>query len=654
MRLTQLVLAIALVAGLLAVVWFAVRTEPAQAKELPEIAAPSAEDPRRLDALDAQGGSAETPERAGSERALLAGAAAEAPAAPATDLRASASDVTGRVVDRDGNGVAGADVYASNGLDWIAIPLDVEPEGTPKGWIEIERATTDAAGRFAIAGLKPGALRLAVRASGYAPRAIEDAFVPDDPPRVLPDIVLDPGVVLSGRVVDSGGNGVRGALLLAALDGSDSKQTVAVPGRGVPVGTTGENGEFRIDRLAAGPWRLIVDSPAHVVADARGETLAAGEEQSGIVIRLEAGSVIEGTIQWSRAGAPGGAGASGSGEEFELVRVSARPSTEAAAGEVAPARTIDPVQTRARHAIVDSSGRFELRGLIAGIRYRLTAAHPLPEGAGWKSISALEPVLAFAGERGVVLAQRPSTALSFRVVDDASGAPLEQLTVSAGVGRERLLRDDDGEARIAFPDGRVRVPDLRAQASGKPIQLRVCANGYRDFERRDVSFTPGVDLDLGEIRLAREHALVVTVVDDHTGAPIEDARVIAGTIEPNEIADYLASPIESSFHGAPKLRFGRTGADGRVHLSSYPGLSIHVCADARGYRASSPRVELCPPDGDHAVELRLARGGVVIVRVLDPSGQPIARMGVAHLEPGASPSATSRLRFPCVRRRAGG
>lgn len=645
MRLTHLGLAILAALGLLAGVWFSLRTEPAQAREAALSTDSAREEPVRGDALDAETGGAASTAAAASERKMLAGSVAIESPPPNAARAASETDVTGRIVDRDGRGIPSADVYASNEVDWVSIPLDVEPDGAPRNWIDIHHVVTDASGRFAIDGLKAGEVRLAVRASGFAPRAVEDALVADEPPRVLPDIVLEPGVVLTGRVVDSSGSAVSGAVLLAAFDSAGSTQRVSIPGRGVPLATTGANGEFRIDRIGAGPWHLIVDSPRHLVADARGETRAAGEEVTGLVLRVEGGADIEGRVQGASASPPAGVGS---------VRVTARASPESGAagsrnasiaalgyagGELAPnSTTLDPVRSRPRHAIVDENGRFELHGLVAGVRYRLTASQRSADTVHWKTVAALESVLAFAGERGVTLAERPSTSLVFRVVDDATGAPLSDLTVAAGVGRERLVREDDGEARIHFPDGLVRVPDLRSQPGGKPIQLRVSANGYRDFQRRDIAFTAALDIDLGEVRLVREHVLVITVLDDHTSAPVEGARVFVGTLEANELADYLASPAESNFHGAPNLRFGRTGADGRVRLSSYPGSTVNLGADARGYCAVEPRSELLPGDGDHALELRLMRGGLVSVRVRDPAGRPIAKMGVAHLAPGETAS----------------
>lgn len=628
MRPIHLGLAIAAVVAVLVAVWCAVRTDPVEAHGI-SAPAETREAPRSGEIVEAQGADGSPASAAPeSERILLTGATPSA-ASPAPSARSSAeSDIEGRVVDRGGRPVSGADVYAASGSDWVSIPLDVESDSLSRNWVEIEHATTDARGRFVIADLKPGALRLAVRASGFAPRAIEDGFVPEAAPRVLPDIVLEPGVVLTGRVVDPAGRGVRGAILLAALDGSASGQRLALPGRGVPLAETGAEGEFRIDRLGPGPWHLIVDSPEHLVTDAHGATRRAGEEVSGLLLRVEPGAEIEGRIQWAGAGAPVGAAS---------VRVSARPSREPDAGGVtAPGAVVpDPIQSRPRHAPMDASGRFVLRGLVAGLRYRLTAGQPSPDTGRWKSINALEPVLAFAGERGVVLAERPSTALLLRVLDDVSGEPISTLTVAAGVGRERLLRDDANETRQSFPDGRVRVPDLRAQPAGKPIFLRVSATGYRDFQRRDIAFSPGVDVDLGDVRLVREHALVVTVVDDESGAPVEDARVLVGAVDAHELADYFASPPETNFHGLANLRFGRTGADGRVRLSSYPGLSVNVCADARGFRIGEPRAELLPLGADHALELRLKHGGRVAVRVSDPAGRPVARIGIAHRPPGA-------------------
>src|SRR5262249_1401301 len=164
-------------------------------------------------------------------------------------------------------------------------------EGLPKGWIRVEETTTDGDGRFVFEELKPGPLRVAVHAAGFAPRYEDHLDLPDRPQCTLPDLRVEPGVVLEGRVVDADGKGVAGATLLSALDGKSSAPgtRIALPGRGIPVATTDSGGAFRVAELAAGPWRMIVDAPGQAISEEEGRTDRPGERQSGLVFRVERG-----------------------------------------------------------------------------------------------------------------------------------------------------------------------------------------------------------------------------------------------------------------------------------------------------------------------------------------------------------------------------
>lgn len=626
MRPIHLVLALAALCAALALLWFSLGGNPgaihAGASRDGASAAQRAalEHGARSAADDDEGD-----DDAGSARTPLAAAKPEPDpkAAPKTDKPL----FTGRVlVAGEDAAVAGATVFASTSGDWVQLPLDVEPEGLPKNWLKVAKATTDAEGRYRFEDLKPGPLRMAARAPGFAPRYIEHLNLPDRAEFHAPDIRLERGVVLAGRVIDRQGHGVSGARLLAEREDGGEGNFVSVPGRGVPVATTSEDGAFRIDELAAGPWHLIVDSPAHIVAEEEGRTEHPGEERVGLVFVLEYGVDIRGTLKAAEGTTPAG------------MRISARPSQERE-GPLSPpdaGARADVAGARARNAICADDGAFSVGGLRPGLRYRLTAWQKSDDPSGWKRANGVDAVQAYAGARGVELVYKPESALVFRAIDDKTGAPLTELSVFAGVGRERILRDEKNEVVRTFPDGRVRFPELRPQP-GKSLIVRVSAVGYKDFEKKDGVLKAGEDLDLGDVRLTPAATVTARVIDDATGAPVESARVILADKTDDEIANYFQSAPDQDFWHESKIMYARSGRDGSARLTSIPGKMVTLRAAAKGFLVSEP-VHVLLGEADQDVEVRMKRGGVVLVRVTDGATHPVSGVGVAHKTPGGQSS----------------
>lgn len=531
----------------------------------------------------------------------------------------------GRIVDRPGRGIPGATVLAASGVFWIQVPLDVEPEGLPKGWFEVERTTTDEDGRFAFDSLKPGTLRIAARAPGYAPAHEDHLDLPDRPEHELPDIRLEPGVVLSGRVVDRERKGVAGATLLQPLEcGRDQGgNEVSFPSRGVPLATTDADGAFTMDELAAGPWSLIVDAPGFAVSEESGRTRNAGDRVSELLFRVDRGFEILGRVRAEDGALP------------DKLRVSARPSPEDEDqnAEAEERELPSPVSHRVRHASCSPDGSFTVHGLQGSTRYALSLWRGDESGTTWKLARGTATAHGYSGQRGIEIVYKPEAALVFRVTDARSGLPITELGVWAGVGNERVLRDDEDEALRGFPDGRVRYGGLRPKRGGKPVQLRVAATGYADHERKDLALDPGQTLDLGEIALAPERVVQARVVDDHTGEPVEGARVVLGTQTLKELCRFLADRPGEDLHDLPKVRYGRTDARGSARLSSWPGKSATAVADAKGYLASEPVSSFLPEGEDREIVLRLRRGGTVVVSVRDHAGKPVEGIGIERKDP---------------------
>jgi len=181
-----------------------------------------------------------------------------------------AVSAAGRVVDERGAPVAGVAVVASAAA--AGKPVARPPDGS------FSRAATDASGRFELARLRPGAgYELELTRAGYARLAVPVAELPPGPRVDLGTLVLEPGVVLAGRVTDRRGAPLAGAeVRLRPSAGLPSRDRAeALRGR-PPDATTGADGRFFVADLRHGraldllttregylpEWTLGVEAPS--------------------------------------------------------------------------------------------------------------------------------------------------------------------------------------------------------------------------------------------------------------------------------------------------------------------------------------------------------------------------------------------------------
>jgi protocatechuate 3,4-dioxygenase beta subunit len=535
--------------------------------------------------------------------------------------------VTGRALSPAGAALPGALVFASSGEHWGLIPLDIEPEAIPRGWPEIQRTETDAEGRFVFEKLKSGPLRLVIRAHGCTPLrqdrlAIPPAYKLHD----LGDFALAQGVTLAGKVVDRAGHGIAGARIFQVLESGAGAQGIAAPGRGLPLGASGAEGAFTLDELAAGPWRLLFDAPGFAVGEEEGRSERAGETQKGLYVRLESGMDTCGRVL-ADPGSPLPPGLCVQARLSEERDAQSQP--QGADAGPAPSRLL-----RTRSGAADAEGNFCLAGLERARRYRFTLWQDGPDGKQ-KRVPGVEALSAWAGERGITFRLKPAATLTFHVVDASSGAALEEFCVWAGIGRERLLRDEKNEARRRFEGGRVECPDLQPQTPSRPAIVRVRAVGYRDYENKNVQLRAGAPTDLGEIRLEHAALVHVRVLDARDDKPVEGARIVCGLQEKGDPADYLSGPDEQEFWGDLNWQFARSAKDGTACFSSTPGKAVALRADAKGLLDSETLKQILPSEGDATAVLRLAHGGRVHVRVGDGFGRAVRGVGIGHKPPGA-------------------
>jgi RNA polymerase sigma factor (sigma-70 family) len=192
--------------------------------------------------------------------------------------------------------------------------------------------STDAGGRYVLAGLPAQSFELAASAPGYQSARVPIALASGNPEPV--DFRLSPEAALSGTVLDENRRPVAGVQVTATA-GGDPLAHRGVLGRATQ--SDGE-GRFRIDRLAAAPLTLAF-SHAAGVADWGPFPMAAGENRT-IEVVLGAGAQVAGTVR--------------------------REDGHPASGAVVYAQHQNRGPIRADAALVGTDGRYQLAGLHPG------------------------------------------------------------------------------------------------------------------------------------------------------------------------------------------------------------------------------------------------------------------------------------------------
>ncbi len=210
-------------------------------------------------------------------------------------------DLTGRIMDRSGEAIAGAALHVlrqtdSPGQFW-GLVLQRLAEQPPD-------AMSDSGGHFRVRDLGAGEpIHLVVRRSGYVATWVERLTVPPDQPLT---VVLDPGLRIAGRVVDEAGEGVAGAELLIEQEAVPRGGKRGIAGEGLAAGQqrslrSEPGGRFAIEDLRAAPTTLNVFHPGYMAPEAIAMT--AGEANEDLVIVLESGASLEGEVT-TAAGEP--------------------------------------------------------------------------------------------------------------------------------------------------------------------------------------------------------------------------------------------------------------------------------------------------------------------------------------------------------------
>ncbi|HEX2253971.1 MAG TPA: carboxypeptidase regulatory-like domain-containing protein [Thermoanaerobaculia bacterium] len=211
----------------------------------------------------------------------------EVPVGRGTDL--------GAIALERGAGVAGWVSDADSGDPLPGVDVEAVPQGARLFEAVVAglapRATSGATGEFLLPGLAPGDWEIRFRRAGVAPAAVQVSLAGESV-EDLGEVVLSPGVAVSGRVTDRAGN-PRPGLAVRVYAGDGETWSALAESH------CDADGRFEGLRLAPGPYRVRVEGERPLLT----QGLELGPEERERELELVAGGVrLAGRVL--RGGAP--------------------------------------------------------------------------------------------------------------------------------------------------------------------------------------------------------------------------------------------------------------------------------------------------------------------------------------------------------------
>lgn len=548
------------------------------------------------------------------------------PAAAPLKIRLEAAvRLAGRVIDREGAPVPGAEV----GAVWHD-SIEERPD-LPTGPPVLKTARAGSDGRFEIADLPAGGATLTASATGFV-ESDEIKVVLPQPAGAAVTIVLERGATVSGRISTTAGEPVAQARILA----------------GSATGISDSEGIYSVDGVAPGPLEVEVRHP-YYERFRKAVRIEPGTNQLDVV--FEAGREVRGrVIDPDGAPVPGAAVVLAAEDRRKMFTLSTRSDAEGGF-------TLSPV----------AAGSYRLKASAQG--YAETEL-PRPVVVGRQEIQQVEVVLAPGGTisgrilglepdelpRAGVWARRETGESKVAEIDAAGNYLLSNLAAGDWLVQARVGEGQrQVQARVPLAAGGEETRDLRfggnltlsglvlyrdeplpdAAVSIRGQQLAVERSGVTDHEGRfrfeeldadtyRLGLTQARELLTHNqtVELSADRALTIrlehgsisgTVVDAGSSEPLPEARIDLRRVATPDSPEFLIG--------------GGSDAAGAFRLDRVPPGSYRLIVSREGYAPAERTVEMTASDLSNVeVPLKPAPGAEIAVRLASGNVPPFLHL----------------------------
>lgn len=460
--------------------------------------------------------------------------------------------VSGRVISPDGAPVEGARVTYSGASDWSQQAHDRH-----------DAVVSDKDGRYVIDALPGGTFRFVARHKDYAESSSELVTLDGITEKSGVDIRLDRAATLTGKVVDTGGEGmasarVRVVVTVAGMRWDQPRQAYS-----------DSTGAFEIGGLPQKPLQVVA---VHEVASSQiREVDLSGKDTGEIELVLDVEGVIAGTVVDT------------TGEPIEGASVVAWPDFSSPGGRRAARQ--DMRMRGGNQDLTDAGGRFRISGLEDG-EYNLRATPP-GIGSSWRDLMNREAVDARVGATDVKIVLPADGGVKGKVAF-ADGTVPEVFTVSTGMRGGTPFSSKKGEFQL----------DALAP---RTYSIKVTGPGFDAKTVADVEVKEGEVADIGTVTVAKGRSITGRVTRD--GRAVAGATVVAGRRMFGNGTSAQASFGGPGFGGGNKE--ATTDDNGNFSLNGVGPSDLMVVAEHESEGRSQTYAIRMTRDSVHGLELAL-------------------------------------------------
>ena len=494
--------------------------------------------------------------------------------------------------------VAGSSAAGAKSLEGIEVRLSSVQRGIVGRGRTVRTAETASDGSFEFRAIPlPALYELQLRPDHLAGLSLDLDGLEVGQETEL-ELSLGEGTSVAGRVVDEAGVGIAGASVAAVVSAPMGRSDW-----GEREVQTGADGSFLLEHLPARTLALRADHEGLLQSPVHHVTAREGARETGVVITLERGGTIAGTLLWPD-GRP-------------VVAQEVRVEFDGANRFGGITRNLGANRGARGSSHTDDEGHFEVVGLgsgpfcvTAGIDPETTGDPKELDDHGLRWSARLDDVP--AGELDLRLVLATHVPVHGKVVDLA-GEPVREFRLHAvqlmqtGIGplaRDQRVHD------YANEEGSFKLGGLEEG----PWNIYAVADDFGASEpfRLDLPAEPAPVI---EFRLAPA-ATVTGIVRNPDGSPVGGAVIRADEGGPEWMAD--AS-------GAPPRPTATSREDGTFEIGGLTPGTVQLYARAEGFtRGPAVVVEVEPGGRATEVQLFVRAGGILSGEIFGPGGRPVS------------------------------